>query len=86
MNRRITTYSLDKCSDTDKLPRLARLALHETNLLGNGHPFLRIARAPAAVMAERIRRADALLSCGTNIETQAPCKLSDLDAILCGFR
>jgi hypothetical protein len=68
----------------DTWPREARQAICDSVLLGNGHPQFRIARTKGAVMAERIRRADARLCTGNNMERHATCTLAELNAILCG--
>jgi len=52
--------------DYDKLPRLAREAMANSLVIGSGDSRLRIKRAKAAVMAERISRADAMLAKDNN--------------------
>lgn len=68
----------------DRLPREARDAMRDSNLIGNGDPRLRIARAAGPVMAERLRRVDLMLSPGTNLELNARVALVDCNAILQG--
>lgn len=78
------TYRLSTPADIDKLPRAARQAIKESNIIGVGHHLLHINQAPAAIMAERIRRADAALSPGNNMTKQAPANLFGIIAILNG--
>jgi hypothetical protein len=54
------TYRLT-IEDYDRMPRAARQALAESLVIGNGDHRLFMKRDKAAVMADRIRRADAIL-------------------------
>ena len=68
----------------DRMPREAREALASTAILGNGSPLLRIERAPGSVMAERIKRADAMMMSGDNTVRYVKCSAAAINAILSG--
>ncbi len=70
-------------ADFDRLPKLARQALAESLIIGNGDSRLRIKRAKAELMAARIRAADIMLAKDNN--TIMPgCSLRAINDVLQG--
>jgi len=69
--------------DYDRFPRLAREAIANSIIIGNGDHRLRVKRAKASVMAERIRRADAMLAKGDNMAMPGG-NLRAINAVLSG--